>query len=1163
MNPYASLIHFPGRTDKLNQLAHVSLIDGVDNTAVGVNTAHVSGAQNTVVGAYAGTLDAASHHAVLVGHHTGNAAQTLAHTVAIGAGALSSATVVRDSVFVGSLTAGSARAADLCTALGYASGERLSTGVRTTLVGAMCGQFSFNTQDDTFVGYACGRACRDGARNVGVGALCGAALQTGADNVLVGYMAGANMVTAHQCVGVGAMALEHAANASNVIAIGTGAGRYATGARDAIFIGGWGRDEGPGESGIETGNCVFVGIGTGFAGFDNVGIGTSTLPMVSGRDNVALGTTAGFRLLDGDSNVLVGSRSGAALGSAQQNVLVGVDSGATLLGGENTGLGTEVGPAGISFRNTCVGHQTGTYAVGSENVIVGAGACKSSSVTRQNVVVGALAATRGFAGDNNIVLGANACSTFSGNNNIVLGCQSFDTFTGSRSVVIGTDMNITKPLNDVTLVGSYFTEEYDSTQISNCVVVGRGVVLSDRDSNSLVLSAPELGDVVRATTDSTTFGSEISRRPIDVDLIGPPDEFVTARYGAENMPHTILAEPGGVWYDVHALAPLFEEDDTSARDGFYGQPASPLLDHPEFYTEPAYANCWQSLVLTRPMYIQGLPYHEAAFHQHGLCCFHDGYTGRLWGYNSTPAPLYPERVTYEDEANSAGEDIRVVEVPDAARILGPTLLFSAKANVTSATLSYYHFIGIDEFSQDDILSRDFYDANLCSTAEVIRWEASGPNVFCMVELTVFHPATGFEGIDNIFRFSFSPGLWPYEQRPEMYLSGLDGVRLASSPMGNEANCLVYFVPKSTPDITTFSPWFALSPGLRQIDRVAIQMTSWFLFFDEYVDAIYVTRDGTMYLKRPVDVEGFPTLKFQLAVLQEPYAYNPESFVCSRVLLLRTDYADLESVDNRAYFETGYFSPASEVVTRIRIELLFNGNPVIYECEFGNDSVVINFTDTVRNLPSNTVFQLEYRGVRYRIPRTSGLEVSTNRIAPAVFAGGRVVINNLGINLAYEYYINGSGAMLYDIPPSAIVYPGTYGDGYFETSYRHASWQWETVTGSERIIHWSDINPGGGYGRCWAFGILYVFANASLFVNEPMKQGIIIASVIRNTTLDIQVTHKHTTPALGTFDVVADGNRIKVYTDIDCHVTWKWSGSVVRDYDWTYQDPDFWPDNWPQ
>jgi hypothetical protein len=84
-----------------------------------------------------------------------------------------------------------------CTYLGYAAGQRLTSGTQNTCVGSQAGYgaTTFTAGNLTAVGFKAGYAITTGNQNTLIGSSAGAGLTSGGSNVMIGYQAGSAETT--------------------------------------------------------------------------------------------------------------------------------------------------------------------------------------------------------------------------------------------------------------------------------------------------------------------------------------------------------------------------------------------------------------------------------------------------------------------------------------------------------------------------------------------------------------------------------------------------------------------------------------------------------------------------------------------------------------------------------------------------------------------------------------------------------------------------------------------------------------------------------------------------------------------------------------------------------------------------------------------------------
>ena len=1068
MNPYSSPVFLPGRTDRVNQLAHVSLLDGANNTSVGVNTGYVRGHENTIVGAYAGVLDARSSSVVLLGERVGSRAQTAVETVAIGAQALSHATLTQQSVFVGAGSAANARNAALTTAVGHASGARLSTALRSTLVGALAGERAFNTLDDTFVGYASGRFSREGDSNACLGAFSGSRLEVGSQNVLVGYKAGANIQSAQQCVAVGALALEHATDASNVIAIGMGAGQFAAGAHDAIFIGGAGGSGGGGQS-------VSIGMGSS----------------ASGNNNTTVGYNAG--------------------------------QGST--GGNNTSLGANAGPSGDSSFCTAVGYS----------------------------------AAAGLEGTRNVVVGANTAVIGQASNNVVVGADTMPVLDGDDNVVVGTNIAIDKPLNNSILVGSRMVQDHDFRGLSNAVIVGDGATLSNRDSDTLVLITPGLGEVMRASDEAVSFGTGILVTPdAGVDLWDPATTsgyLLNAAYAGDfeapdpspeacanayptDIPMSQVsvvvdglsgAATTDLWYAVAPYAAAQDED--TALDGLYGPADSTVagasLFKPLDLVEPPDQSVGWAALDIRPVRIQGMLFDVAYVHWAGMISFG----------NSQLDPPTEDRL--------AGPTLYFASQPGANAVhyrallqfpLGPSSTGPVKGSdndVTAVGWSPTDHVALPSLAPFPSQQRDHLLWNALG-GEIIRWERVDLDTgeVRVAEVMLFHRTLAStpdpEGEDTVVRLAWNGGTWPLEQLGCVYFAGLDGCCLGALRSTDDDPTLVYFFPKCLPPVTAFTSWAALYPAVAVSQWTEIQLAVPLALFNNQYSSVFVSMDGSISFGAASTDDDVP----QLHIGKHPLGfYNNYNNAVSKLVDARTIVESQGGSVERW--------PAVTITdTRIRVELTnIDDNPFVYEVVFTDTLVTVVYSDTFTAAATDSTFLLTYKGASFPIPHSSkrSYTLSTNDVPPHMFAGGRVRISSDGILLQANTLYQGDGGLLSNIQSSAIVWSDGDGPGGGGGGGGGVGVHWDDP-GDEHLVPWADVATQLS-GDTNSLG--YVVVSASTLALTGAKQVTSLLAVTRNSGgVGLSLLHTSHQPggAIGTFKVKANSDGLQVLTDADCRVS---------------------------
>ena len=295
--------YLTGRTDRVQQLAHVSLVDGAENTLLGLNAgAKNSGHRNTYIGANVATFGSLSSNNVFVGAQAAEFVRRSYDNVAIGRKAAQFMNSATYNVVVGTQAGSRMQRSSYNTVVGYKSGGMMMSGAQNTFVGALSGYYTFNATDNVFAGFAAGMHNRYGHRNTFVGAGAGKNSDTGNDSVFIGFEAGAGMVHADGSTIIGRGAAANAAGSYNTL-LGSDVASSLQG--NACVAVGYNT-----ASNARSSNSVFIGA---FAGRDahadeSVAVGFDALCTAVGSYITCIGTTA-LCNLTGNSNTVCGSHT--------------------------------------------------------------------------------------------------------------------------------------------------------------------------------------------------------------------------------------------------------------------------------------------------------------------------------------------------------------------------------------------------------------------------------------------------------------------------------------------------------------------------------------------------------------------------------------------------------------------------------------------------------------------------------------------------------------------------------------------------------------------------------------------------------------------------------------------------------------------------------------
>ncbi len=370
---------------------------GSNNIGIGVGAltstaTTLTGTQNIAIGTNAGTAMTTGVGNTLIGYLALTSAATLSSTVAIGFQSMNAATT----------------AATFNTAIGYNT-LPVSAGADNTAVGYESGQAMTSGADNTLVGYTAGLRISTGASNTAVGSAALAGPNTLSNATAIGYQAmTAATIAATFNTSVGYQALQNSA-AANCTAMG-----YAA-----------------------------LGSGSSMSGADNTAIGYNTgVAMGAGASNTLIGSGAGVAITSGSSNTLVGYQASATANTLANAVAIGYKAmnAATTAATFNTAVGYEALQTSQAADNTAVGYLAlgNATLTGADNTCVGYEAGQSMTSGNQNVIIGSTAGSAFTSNAANIIIGYGATATAGANsNNVVIGTSATaGAFSGS--ICLGT-----------------------------------------------------------------------------------------------------------------------------------------------------------------------------------------------------------------------------------------------------------------------------------------------------------------------------------------------------------------------------------------------------------------------------------------------------------------------------------------------------------------------------------------------------------------------------------------------------------------------------------------------------------------------------------------------------------------------------------------------------
>ncbi len=249
-------LYLSGRSDRLVQLGHISLLDGKNNAYLGLYAGAqrpLAGGNNTFVGTYSGA-NAVSEAGVFLGLGSGRRATRVKETTLIGYKAGELCERVESSVCIGAYAGRKMMRANCNTLLGYQAGAELTSGSRNTIIGSFAAFQQFNGHDNvcvghrsgykntigannTYIGTNSGFAAYAGYENVCVGVSSGEELYAGSKNVLLGFAAGSRIADASNCIAIGTRAMQFFSLGDTNTCLGTETARYFSGNNNTILGG--------------------------------------------------------------------------------------------------------------------------------------------------------------------------------------------------------------------------------------------------------------------------------------------------------------------------------------------------------------------------------------------------------------------------------------------------------------------------------------------------------------------------------------------------------------------------------------------------------------------------------------------------------------------------------------------------------------------------------------------------------------------------------------------------------------------------------------------------------------------------------------------------------------------------------------------------------------
>ena len=393
------------------------------------------GTSNVRFGVNAGnSIASGGNYNVVVGDEAGTAITTGDQNVAIGFESLKTEDTGSRNTAVGAYTLNVLNndAQSYNTAMGYAAGLSVTTGVQNTLIGGLAGDALTDADFNVAMGYAALSADTLGSNSTAIGWSALAAQNftsaTLSYNTAVGFKAGLSVTTGVNNTLIGGLAGDALTIGGNNVAIG----------RDALGA------ETTGQSNIAIGRLALGSQNnTGSPNTYNIGIGTQAgYAVTTGTNNTLIGGLAGDALTTGSYNNAFGHASLSAATTGEQNAAFGRYSlNLNTTGSENTAVGNHALNSNTTAdSNTAVGYFS-LYAntTASNNTAVGFESLVSNTTGSENQAFGVSALSNNTTGSDNTAIGRltlRDATTAIGNTAVGEGAGALMT-TGSKNTLIG------------------------------------------------------------------------------------------------------------------------------------------------------------------------------------------------------------------------------------------------------------------------------------------------------------------------------------------------------------------------------------------------------------------------------------------------------------------------------------------------------------------------------------------------------------------------------------------------------------------------------------------------------------------------------------------------------------------------------------------------------
>lgn len=334
----------------------------------------------------------------------------------------------------------------------------------------------------------------------------------GSRNIALGISSLEDLESGNRNVALGTYALAHATSGDRNIFIGADSGLYLEKANDCVSIGKAALSQGNKRNGdIAVGAMALYGAGdakTSDKSQSNIGIGENSGYYCYGKDNIFIGTSAGYRVSSSAMNVCMGSYSGSYITDGWANVAIG--SNAYQTGNYSKSIAIGYSSKVTKSEQAVIGSDDIiTETVLNGDIVIKGNAIKkmptvkleytytdSSNVAHSGST--ALLKTEDIAKGNNVAIGNEALKEYTlsdddSGTNVAIGDYAGQDLTGPANVMIGRNAGLCRTgTNNNVMIGNNAgiqrSADKTKTQGYGLTLIGAGSSTADVGySNSIAI----------------------------------------------------------------------------------------------------------------------------------------------------------------------------------------------------------------------------------------------------------------------------------------------------------------------------------------------------------------------------------------------------------------------------------------------------------------------------------------------------------------------------------------------------------------------------------------------------------------------------------------------------------------------------------------------------